>query len=333
MLREVYKTLGAHPPDKPDLMLIDLVEWLLRRPDRRLRQVHRSWALRNKILRPLEIQGLNHITSCMQAGSDLLPFLGAATSTLRQRNKEVPRTGPAKGKQRWQPDWLFTDWGIHHFHLGPDLEAKGKKVLRSDRVLFAYLTNTDAYLIDVLPHTKEDGGIAWADKGILQTLTDEWPDIMEKFEMKGAMPTAKDNQFNSSEIHALRQAGIEPLLTINNRAYMPPGMGMSGDRSSTRAVKLSNEIRYELNQMEQLFRDSEHHAKAHLFVGADASIGYFIPARNTVISLLPARTSECRVTWFFQRLLHELPIFQGRSGNEIWLPPRVKFGQPVFNHF
>ena len=60
MVREVYKTLGAHPPNKPDLMLIDLVEWLLRRPDRRHRQVHRSWALRNKILRPLEIQGLEH---------------------------------------------------------------------------------------------------------------------------------------------------------------------------------------------------------------------------------------------------------------------------------
>lgn len=202
MLREVYKTLGAHPPVKSDLMLTDLVEWLLRRPDRRPRQVHRSWALRNKILRPLEIQGLHRITVCMQAGTDLLPFLGTATSALRQRHKEVPKSGPAKGKQSWQPDWLLTDWGIHHFHLGPDLEAKGKKVSRGDRVLFAYLTNTDAYLIDVLPHKKADGGVAWADKAILQTLCEEWPSLMEPYEMRGMLAPSTLCQTISSEIHA-----------------------------------------------------------------------------------------------------------------------------------
>ena len=326
MLRSVYKILGAHPPTEPSLVLIDLVEWLLRRPDRHPRQVHRSWALRNKILRPLEIHGLERIAANVFAGSDLLPFLGVATSTLRQRHKEVPKSGLAKGKQRWQPDWLFSDWGIHHFHLGPDLEAKGKKVLRGDRVLFAYLTNTDAYFIDVLPHKKADGGVAWADKKILETLCSEWPDVLDRFELKGLKPPPKETQFNSSEIHSLRQAGATPSLTINNKVYMGPGMGMSSDRSSTRAVRLSDEIRRELNHVEQLFRDSPEHAKAHLFVAADASIGYFIPDRNTAISFLPARTSECKVTWFFQRLLQEAPIFQGCAGNEIWLREGVKLG-------
>ena len=326
MLREVYKILGAYPPVKPDLMLIDLVEWLLRRPDRRPREVHRSWALRNKVLRPLEIQGIANITGCLQSGADMLQFLGAATSALRQRHKEVSKSGSANGKQRWQPDWLFSDWGIHHFHLGPDLEARGKKVLRSDRVLFAYLTNTDAYLIDVLPHKRPDGGIVWAEKAILQTLCDEWPSLMEPFEMRGTLAPSALTQTTSSELHALRQAGINAPIAINGKVYIGPGMGLASDRSSTRAVKLSSEIRFELTQMHKLFRDSLEHAKAHLFVAIDASIGYFIPARNTAISLLPARTSECRVTWFFQRLLQELPIFQGRNGNEIWLPPGIHIG-------
>lgn len=309
MLREVYKILGAHSPAKSDLMLIDLVEWLLRRPDRCPRQVHRSRVLRNKVLRPLEIQGLDCIMTCMQSGSNLLPFLGTATSALRQRHKEVPKIGSAKGNQRWQPDWLFTDWGIHHFHLGPDLEAKGKKVLRSDRVLFAYLTNTDAYLIDVLPHKQSDG-VVWADKGILQTLSEEWPDVMKRFELRGLMPPAQGDGFTSPEIQSLRQAGVAPTVTINNKVYMGPGMGMATDRSSTLAVRLSEEISRELNQMEKPFHDSAHYAKAHLFVAADASIGYFIPALDTAISFLPARTSECKATWFFQRLLQEVPIFE-----------------------
>ena len=324
MLRSVYKMIGAHPPARADLMLIDLVEWLLRRPDRRPRRVHRSWALRNKILLPLEIQGLDHITSCMQAGGDLLPFLGTATSTLRQRHKEVPKSGLAKGKRRWQPDWMFSDWGIHHFHLGSDLGAKGKKVLRSDRVLFAYLTNTDAYLIDVLAHKKTDGGVAWADKKILETLCSEWPDVLERFELKGLMPPAKDDDFNSSEIHSLRQAGGTPMLTIHNKVYLGPGMGMATDRSSTRAVRLSSDIRYELNCIEQIFRDFSKDAKAHLYIDINASIGYFVPAKNTFFPILDTGTSQSWARWFFQRLIQEVSIFQESAANEIWLRPGVK---------
>ena len=327
MLTSVYKALGAHPPAQPSLMLIDLVEWLLRLPDRRPRRVQWSWVLRSKILRPIEIQGLERIAANFFAGNDLRAFLGTATSSLRQRHKEAPKSGAAKGKLRWQPDLLFSDWGIHHFHLGPDLDAKGKKVLRSERVLFAYLTNTDAYFIDVLPHKKADGGIAWADKEILEKLDSEWPDVLARFELRGVMLPAKSDSPSSAEIHSLRQTGVNPMLTINNKVYLGPGMGIATDRSSTRAVRLSDEIRYELNQMDQMFRDSQEHSKAHLFVAADASIGYFIPDRNTAISFLSSRTSECRVTWFFQRLLQEVPIFQGRAENEIWLRPGVKLGR------
>jgi len=177
-----------------------------------------------------------------------------------------------------------------------------------------------------LAHKKTDGGVAWADKKILETLCSEWPDVLERFELKGLMPPAKDDYFNSSEIHSLRQAGVTPMLTIHNKVYLGPGMGMATDRSSTRAVRLSSDISAELNRMDRLFRDSLDHAKVHLFVAADASIGYFIPSRNTAISFLPARTSECKVTWFFQRLLQEVPIFNDRAEGEIWLRPDIKIG-------
>ena len=122
----------------------------------------------------------------------MLPFLGDASRTIRQRNREVSKIGPTIGKKRWQPDWMFSDWGIHHFHLGPDLEGKGEKVLRSARVLFAYLLEEDAYLLDVLPHSRTDGGIAWADKGVLETLCHEWPSVMDRYELRGALaPSAR----------------------------------------------------------------------------------------------------------------------------------------------
>jgi hypothetical protein len=78
--------------------------------------------------------------------------------------------------------------------------------------------------------------------------------------------------------------------------------------------------------MEKRFRESPYNAKAHLFVGADASVGYFIPARNTAISCIPARASEHRTTWFFQRLLEEVSILGGQAEGFIWLRPGVRLG-------
>jgi hypothetical protein len=323
MLHQAYKVMGANPPVDPEHMLIDLVEWLLRLPARSPRRVHRSWTARTKILRPLEIQGLERVANCLEAGGNLLPFLGDASRTIRQRSREIPKTGSAVGNKRWQPDLLFLDWGIHHFHLGPDLEAKEEKVLRSARVLFAYLTEQDAYLLDVLSHTRTDGGIAWADKGLLETLSHEWPGVMDRFELRGALAPSALHEPTSTEIHELRRAGANSLVALNGKMYMGPGMGLATDRSSMRAVKLSSEIRCELHRMEQFFRDSADYAHAHLFVAADASVGYFIPSRNTAISYVPARTSDCRITWFFQRLLQEVPIFRGQPQGAVWLRPGV----------
>jgi hypothetical protein len=324
MLRTVYQMMGAHPPADQKLMLIDLVEWLLRLPTRSPRQVHKSWALRKQVLTPLEISGVNQILMCLEFGGDLRPFLGTATRAIRQRNKEVPKIGPSLRNKRLQPDWLFSDWGIHHFHLGPDLEAKGKKVLRSARVLFAYLTNDDAYLLEVLAHKLEDEGVVWADKRLLETLCREWPSVMDRYELRGALAPAAVHSTSSSEMHELRRAGANTAVIINGKAYMGPGMGLASDRSSTRAVRLSGEICKELNQMEKLFRNSPEHAKARLFIEEDASVGFFIPSRNTAICCVPARTSQCRMIWFFQRLLQEVPIFQGAPADGIWLAPDTR---------
>ena len=324
MLRQVYKVMGADPPVDPEHMLIDLVEWLLRLPARSPRRVHRSWMARTKILSPLEIQGLEQVATGLKAGGNMSPFLGDASRKIRQRSREVSKIGTTIGKKRWQPDWMFSDWGIHHFHLGPDLEAKGEKVLRSARVLFAYLTQEDAYLLDVLPHRRTDGGIAWAQKGVLETLCREWPSVMERYELRGILGPSPLFEPTSAQVHSLRQAGLNSPVMIDGKTYMGPGLGLASDRSSTRAVKLSSEIRWELHQMEKLFRDSADNAQAHLFVAADASVGFFIPSRNTAISYVPARTSDCRMTWFFQRLLQEVPIFRGAPQGAVWLRQGIR---------
>jgi hypothetical protein len=60
MLKQIYKIHRIEPPKNPELMLIDLVEWLQRIPEKRPRQVFYSNVLNQQIRTPLEIQSCDN---------------------------------------------------------------------------------------------------------------------------------------------------------------------------------------------------------------------------------------------------------------------------------
>ena len=57
-------------------------------------------------------------------------------------------------------DSLLNDWGVYHFHLGTTLRDDGF-IVRTGPVLFARMTENDAYLIDVREHG------AWSSQDLL----------------------------------------------------------------------------------------------------------------------------------------------------------------------
>lgn len=68
-------------------------------------------------------------------------------------------------------DCLLYSWSIHHFHLGETLEIGGF-IKRTGPVLFAYVTDDAFYMIDIKQHG------TWSDKGLLQTLYENWPSLL-----------------------------------------------------------------------------------------------------------------------------------------------------------
>lgn len=82
LFNDVYSRLNLPKPSNDDQLIIDLVEWILRIPDRRPRVVHRSSKLNSKILTPYELQGVRQITKTLQTGCDLRPFLGTPLAVL-----------------------------------------------------------------------------------------------------------------------------------------------------------------------------------------------------------------------------------------------------------
>ncbi|MCG9966382.1 hypothetical protein [Shewanella cutis] len=110
--------------------------------------VHVSLKLKNRV----EIQ---NIASKLSAGEDVNRFL----------SKQVKRK-----KQKTCPDGTLYEWGIYHIHF--ELGGNG------DDMLFVYLDENNAYLIDILPHEKEN--ITWTKSDLVQILHDNWPQAISK---------------------------------------------------------------------------------------------------------------------------------------------------------
>lgn len=311
LLGEVYAKEKEKPPEDPDTRFIDVIEWLRRIPSRWPRRTHVSDVLgRQRILTPYEIGGIKRLRSAIERGGDLRMYLGETTASLRERHREKLR-GPAK------TDLFFSDWGLLHFHLGADLSNRGLKAMRTRRVLIAHVTPDDAYLIDLAPHGKGHPD-TWGNINYLETLQRNWPHILAKYEMKGVMPPPHENRFTASDYIQLRQARMAAHLCIGNKVFMGPGLGISGDGSSTAAVLQLGKIKDELDWGEALFRQHYPVDEAQFFVRKDGSSGYFVPESDAAYSVFPSRTAESQVAGFFRRLLEVTGMLERHPEGTIW---------------
>ncbi len=161
-------------------------------------------------------KGFTKLEEVIRSGGDITPYFNRAASDLSKY------------------DDLFSDWGILHFHLGDDFIQGEHLVKRGDPVLFAYLHHDTVYFIDIYKHGH------WTDFGVIQTMYDNWPEIIEPFIIPGAVSLTYD--VTSSDLGELRKCGVVTFFTIkgennNNICLMPPGWGLNAARGSTRDTR------------------------------------------------------------------------------------------------
>ena len=149
---------------------------------------------------PAELQtGLSMLENKITNGESLFPHQSKSVSNLTSE------------------DYLLYSWSIHHFHLGETLETGGF-IKRSGPVLFAYVTDDAFYMIDIKQHG------AWSDKGLLQTLCDNWPSLLQSWKIDGK----PEVNLNSKEIGQLRKARINAIVELNDgSSLIGPGFGIT----------------------------------------------------------------------------------------------------------
>ena len=148
-------------------------------------------------------------------------------------------------------DGLLWTYGMHHFHLGRETDKDGF-VKRSKRLLFAIVTPTDAYFVDVRPHPQKDG-IGWVSQELLHIVHSSWPNLIEANVFHGVA----GDELTDEEMQELRRKNMNYAMTIDGKAIAPLRGGIAGDGSSVLCTFSADSLLRELRHHEEVLRSKE----------------------------------------------------------------------------
>ena len=134
-------------------------------------------------------------------------------------------------------DHLLYEWNIFHFHLTNQLEKGSKFVKRTNQLLFAYIDDTTAILLDIENHS--DG--IFADAKWLEILDNHFPHVLEPYLAVDLVDV--NPKVNSVERQTLWNKGYTIGMTpVNGKVFHSPGIGRTTSGHSMLVTKMSGEI-------------------------------------------------------------------------------------------
>jgi len=189
------------------------------------RLVHES----SEISCPAEYQaGYDALKRKLISGRDVTPHL----------SKTILREG--------YEDGLLNDWGIHHFHLDGSVENGFTE--RTELLLFAYVTESAAYCINILPHE------SWAKQDLIKILHDEWPRPISRYRLDAV---GLEQQLTDKEVAELRKAGVlTPVQVEEGVVYAPIGGGISTAGTSNQSGVQADHYLWRIGKIEEQVKEN-----------------------------------------------------------------------------
>ena len=177
LIRQELDNAGIEYEDDLDLRLLTAryFELLTRRIVPTPRQVHFSNELNyslDKLLREPSAESRRNARDAWRAVFVIRQLLAEGRNVTGFLSKQID--------ELMFTDGLLWDFGIHHFHLNTTFEPTGF-VKRSDYLLFAIVTDTDAYFLDIRPHHDPDG-LQWVQQDLIDIAYSNWPKLSKRYE-------------------------------------------------------------------------------------------------------------------------------------------------------
>lgn len=220
----------AHPQDLLESYFYILAKTIVPIP----RYVHYSLELNDRI-RTLEqryMTPLGAIRERFEAGGDLTEFLSKRALDATAR------------------DGLFSDFGIHHFHLGTKSNPNDRHVQRTGHLLFAFEQGPDAYFLDVRRHPNESNptDFGWCDEELLTVIDSNWPEVLNPYVVPGVSGTSVTNEQKKE----LRRKNTNILAVVGGKVLAPPGGGLLANGRNARCKMSAMRLIHEIDGIEGL---------------------------------------------------------------------------------
>jgi len=160
---------------------------------------------------------------------------------------------------------------------------------RTNELLFAKITNTHIYFIDVMEHGY------WAEQRCMDIIHNNWPELIEHFRMKGVLP---GRNFAADERITLRKSGISsPVMMNDGTVYAPPGFGLTTSGESTLAMLRTNSADSAAGQLEEYVRGNLDSILTDLQVESEQAVHLRLSFQNGQAGV------SCETNKSFRRLL------------------------------
>lgn len=145
-------------------------------------------------------------------------------------------------------DPLLNDWGIHHLHLGTELD-KRSFIKRTGPVLFSRFDDLNAFFINVMPHG------TWSNQEMLRILYRNWPDTFEKYRVNGI--TGFENNRTDSEIALLRKGNVLSTIEVEPGVVLYPiGGGYMSSGISFEVIMVSDDYIRRISYLEDYVKSN-----------------------------------------------------------------------------
>lgn len=146
-------------------------------------------------------------------------------------------------------DYLLSDWGVYHLHLGtqPHPRLPGF-VKRTGPVLFARFTYDTAYFINVMQHGQ------WTCRDCVEIIHENWAQTINQSKLNSAFDISLNP--TDDEIAQFRKANINYFIKLkDNSIYAPIGMGYTTHGNSLKSTLRTIRLRKNIESLQEKVRD------------------------------------------------------------------------------
>jgi hypothetical protein len=202
--------------------------------DVRPRRVHVSREMHGNPLASKLRDVLAEIQRAFRRGTDLTPYLPSNSGRLGKAGR----------------DRLLLHWGIRHLHVSPwsSIGPSGS-VARSAHHLFFWVTDDDAYFLDVRPHARSES-YDYEDESLLEIVGSNWPHLLMPVVRKDARMV---QEITREQRHTLRRKNVNLHEVIGGRMVMPAS-GVTAAGSPVQATLEFDRLTHSLRSLERRIR-------------------------------------------------------------------------------